>query len=173
MKRNAFTLMELVLVIVIIALLIAVMSKVNSLIKVTKIKIFYNNCIKTWITKYNDFYSKAKVPLESPLYIKESGKALKIDTVTGGDISYSDKTLNFDFVLRSPNYIISQLESFGIDIKNLDEICFAPSQKKATKIIVSAGADILSSGETKVICLDSNCNSSYTLTGVSDKMVYF
>ena len=171
--KKAFSLFELVLVIIIIVLLIALLVKVNSLIKTTKIKTFYNSCIKAWITKCNDFYSRAGVPLGSPLYMKQNGKVVKIDSITGGDIPYSKNKLNFDFVLRSPEYIIFQLESFGIGTKDLKEACFAPSSKGVTKIVVSAGADILSFNETKTICLDSNCNSSYILTGVSSKNAPF
>ena len=171
--KKAFSLFELILVILVIGFLISMIEKVNNLVKTTKIKAFYNNCIKAWIVKYNNFYSRVGVPLGSPLYIKENGKVVKIDSIVGGDIPYSKNELNFDFVLRSPKYIISQLKSFGIDTKDVEEFCFAHSSKGATKIVVSTGADILSFKETKTVCLDPNCTSNYILIGSSNKKKSF
>ena len=169
--KKAFTILELALVIVIIVLLIAIMAKVNSLIKSTKIKVFYTRCIEKWITKYNDFYSRAGAPLGFPLYTYKDGKVNVISNVPGVDIPYSSKNLNFDFVLRKPSYIISQMQAFGISINETDSICYAPSEKGEQAVIISSGADILVPGETISVCLDSNCSSSniYTLKGVSDK----
>ncbi|HID00792.1 MAG TPA: hypothetical protein EYP05_05605, partial [Piscirickettsiaceae bacterium] len=49
-----------------------------------------------YIKAYNEVEVKSRV----------AGYVVKVESITGGDIPYSKNKLNFDFVLRSPKYII-------------------------------------------------------------------
>ena len=161
MKKKAFTLIELSIVLIIIGIILSSVMKGRDLLRSSKIKSFSQTFVNEWEVVVDSYFTRIGTNLNDSIY--NGGSALNIDGFMDGDINTTTEYANIENNITASG--IDICKSIKADIKDGTTYCtsgYNPFKRSVsgeftgTKIVSVSFTNYIIDGKSENILLFNN-----------------